>query len=100
MRVEIRDQDIFQKKDRVVARRVAGEFFLIPIKGDIADLRSVFVLHGVGDAIWASLDGKKTISAIGAELVDAYDVSADKALADIKELLGNLIHAELVEKVT
>ena len=85
---------IYKRDNDVVKRRVAGETFLIPIKNRLADMRNIYVLHGVGEFIWDRLadDAEGICGAIAEE----FDVGLDEAKRDLDEFLGELVQAGLV----
>jgi hypothetical protein len=93
-RVFIRNQDI-------VSRRIAGELFLVPVKGKLADMESIFTLTSVAEYIWDRLDGEKRLDDIRNEIVARFDVGLEQADADLREFIAELLAAGLIhpEKV-
>jgi hypothetical protein len=89
----------FRKKDRIAGRRIAGESFLIPVCGRPVDMENIFVLNPLADFIWQRLDGERTLEAIVAEIVGAYEVEPEQAGADAVELIERLLANSLVEEV-
>lgn len=86
--------------DQVVVRDIAGETLLIPIRSNIAQLDSVFVLNETGKFIWENLDGSKSLHGIVTLLCDTFEVEGNEAEADVDEFVGLLASAGLVtEKV-
>lgn len=80
----------YRKSPDLVFRHIAGEFVLVPIRHDVADLEAVYTLGGVGARIWELLDGKRDGHAILAQIVQEYDVVPNEARADLVEFLGEL----------
>ena len=80
----------FVRSDRMVGRRIAGEYVLVPIMGSGADVDSIFTLNRVGAFIWENFDGRTT----GDDVVDAlgkkFDVAADQAREDYCEFVRKL----------
>jgi hypothetical protein len=89
----------FRKNEKIAARRIAGESFLIPVCGEPADLENIFVLNPIADFIWQRLDGERTLEAIVAEIVAEFDVTAKQAGADASELAGRLLANRLIDEV-
>lgn len=81
----------------VVARRVAGEMLLVPVRGDMADLKGVFALNPVGAFIWDRLDGAVDEQALVRAICEAFVVSGETALLDARALLAALRDRGLVE---
>jgi hypothetical protein len=81
---------LYHKSPDLVFRQIAGEFVLVPIRHDVADLEAVYTLGGVGARIWELLDGERDGHAILGQIVQEYDVTPDEAEADLTEFLGEL----------
>lgn len=86
----------FKKTEGLVTRRIAGEVFIVPVKGKIADLRCLFVLNPVGECIWEEIDGLQTTDPIVESVLKRFNVSREKAIADISEFIGQLREAGLL----
>jgi hypothetical protein len=80
----------FIRSERIVGRRIAGEYVLVPIMGSGAEVDSIFTLNRVATFIWERLDGRAT----GADLVGAlekkFDVDAERARTDYCEFVEKL----------
>ena len=81
----------------MVQREVAGETFLVPIHGHIADLQELFVLNEVGRYLWDRLDGERSLEDLVSDVFVAFDVTEDQARRDTMVFLGQLSTAGLVE---
>jgi len=89
----------YLRKENVVKREIAGEFFLIPVCGTPVDMDNVFILNPLADLIWQRLDGEHSLEAIVAEIVEEFDVTAGQAGADAAEFVGRLLANNLVEEL-
>jgi len=89
---------VLRRVDDVVQREVAGEVFLVPIRGHLADLQELFVLSETGLAVWERLDGTLTTPELAAGLVAEFDVDENQALRDTEAFLEQLREAGLVEE--
>ena len=85
--------------ETVVMREIAGETFLVPIRGTLAELQDLFVLNAVGQWVWERLDGAHTAEDLQTEACSAFDVTADVARADVDAFLVDVLEAGLVEEV-
>jgi hypothetical protein len=81
---------VFEKTDNIVARRIAGELFLVPISGDLANMQRIFTLTAVAEFIWEKLDGRMDLNDIRRNVLDRFDVPEEQAEADIKEFVTEL----------
>jgi len=88
---------VYRKKDDLLARRIAGETIIVPIRGKLADMQNIFALNPVGELIWELLDGSRNVGQIGAAVVDEFDVDADSASNDVAAFVACLLEAVLIE---
>jgi len=91
---------VFARSARIVGRRIAGEYVLVPLVTHGADLDAIYNLNAVGAFIWERLDGRTPGSGIVSALTDAFAVDADRARADYLEFLGQLQTLGAVEPAT
>jgi len=89
---------VYARREGVVLREVAGEHLLVPIRKDVADLKAIFALNGVGLRIWELLDGERPLGGVLAALVERFDVPAEEAEADLRSFVARLEAAHLVER--
>ncbi len=88
---------LFARASSVVAREIAGETFLVPVKGRLADLQRVFVLNRVGGFVWECLDEGRTAEEVALAVMGRFEVEVGIARADVERFLGELRAAGLVE---
>jgi len=80
----------------VVARRVAGEYLLVPVRSGAARMDYIFTANEIGSFIFRLLDGRRDARAI-ARLVSAeYEVDEEQAHRDAQEFLSELLDLGLV----
>jgi hypothetical protein len=87
---------VFIRNGDVISRKIADEFFLIPVKGKIADMENIYALTAVAEYIWDRLDGRKSLNEIRNNVVDRFDVEYEQAESDIREFITALIGAGLI----
>jgi hypothetical protein len=74
------------RSERVAARKVAGEMVIL-----CADDSSLYVLNGVGTAVWEAADGRTPLSAIVDDIIcREYDVDRESARRDVDEFVNAL----------
>lgn len=83
----------------VVDRRVAGETFLVPVRGRLADLKGLYALNEVGSFLWERIDGQADAAALARAVEASFEVAPEVAAADTAELLAALRQHGLVEEV-
>jgi hypothetical protein len=89
---------VFQKTDNIVSRRIAGELFLVPISGDLANMQRIFALTAVAEFIWEKLDGRMNLDEIRRDVLGRFDVPEEQAEADIKEFVAELLNEGLARE--
>jgi hypothetical protein len=86
------------RKADVVQREVAGEVFLVPIRGHLADLQELFVLNETGSWIWERLDVSGcAFDDLVQGLVSEFEVDEDTARRDVEIFARQLVESGLGE---
>jgi hypothetical protein len=85
------------RKDGVVQREVAGEVFLVPIRGHLVDMQELFVLNETGRWIWERLEGAFSLADLMSGMVAEFEVDEATASRDIEGFVGNLVEAGLAQ---
>lgn len=88
----------YRQTTNIVARAIAGDTMLVPIRGRLADLRRVFLLEGAGGFVWRQLASPVSVTEIAERLSEEYEVSATDAMEDVRGFLAALETAQLVAK--
>jgi len=86
----------YKKENDFVTRNIKGETIIVPVKGHVSDLDSIYTLDEVGTFIWQFLDGQTSIKQIVKTVCNEYDISPEEAEKDIIELVGSLEKAGLI----
>lgn len=89
--------EVFARSARIVGRRIAGEYVLVPLVTHGADLDAIYNLNAVGAFIWERLDGRTSGAGIVSALTEAFAVDPDRAEADYLEFLSKLRDLNAVE---
>ena len=84
------------KKTDCVARDIAGETVIVPVRDNVGDLDSIYTLNDMGATIWRMIDGRTTVAEIVAAVCAAYDVAANEAAKDVADFLDSLEAAGLI----
>lgn len=93
-------QKVFRKNQAVVSRKIAGELFLVPIKGNLADMQRLFALNASGEFIWQEIDGQKRLEEIRSSLMDNFNVTSEAAETDIHEFITELLREDLASELS
>jgi hypothetical protein len=91
--------DVFARSDRIVGRRIAGEYVLVPLVGRGADADFIYTLNRVAAAMWESLDGKATGEDVVRVVVERFEVDSVQAARDFLDLMEKLESIEVVRRM-
>jgi hypothetical protein len=83
----------------MIGRKILGETLLVPIRGELADLRRIFALNPVAQHIWEALDGVRDLARVCESIVVRFEVDPAQAEADVVEFVGQLSGAGLIVEV-
>lgn len=81
---------IYARSERMVGRRIADEYLLVPIVGRGAEVEAIYNLNTIAAFIWEQLDGKTPGEAIVRAIATRYDVDDEAAGADYRTFIGQL----------
>ncbi|MBI9082900.1 MAG: PqqD family protein [Desulfobacterales bacterium] len=90
----------YDKRPDIIFREVAGENLLVPIRGDLADMRRIFSINAVGGCVWELLDGQRSMKRIVEAVCDRFDApDPDQVKADVLAFVSGLLEAQLAFEV-
>ncbi len=81
----------------VVARVVAGETLIVPVRAKVGDLASIYSFNGTGTLIWKLLETPKTVAELATAIAQEYEVEREQAERDVVEFVGEMKAVGLVE---
>jgi hypothetical protein len=74
----------------IVARRVADECILVPIRRRSEDVESIYTLNEVAAFVWELLDGQRRFDDLRDAVVAEFEVERDQAESDLAAFLEQL----------
>jgi hypothetical protein len=83
----------------VVSRVIAGETLVVPIRGSVGDLASIYSLNAVGSTIWQALERPKAVNELAVMLESEYEVSSDQAKEDVEKFVEEMRSNGLVVSI-
>jgi hypothetical protein len=90
-------EQLFTRSRSVVSRVVAGETLIVPVRGKVGDLASIYSFNGTGSLIWQLLDAPRSLP----ELIDAveseYEVGQEQAQKDVTQFLNDMRSVGLLD---
>lgn len=84
------------KKDFIL-RKVADSYVVVPVGKMTLDFNGIINLNETGAFLFGLLQNGAEREELIAKMLDEYDVSADKAAADIDKFLEKVKEADVLE---
>ncbi|MDP6525610.1 MAG: PqqD family protein [Kiritimatiellia bacterium] len=82
---------VLKKADNVIARHIADETLLVPIRGKLVDMQKLYALDSTAEFIWKVIDGEKSLADIRDAVVAEFDVAEEQAEHDLHEFVDALL---------
>jgi hypothetical protein len=93
---DIKEQS-FTRSQSVVARVIAGETLIVPVRAKVGDLASIYSFNRTGSLIWKLLESPRTVAELASAVAREYDVDVAHAEQDVTEFIGEMKAVGLVE---
>jgi hypothetical protein len=90
----------YVRSDSVVSRVIAGETLVVPIRGSVGDLASIYSLNAVGSTIWLALEKPKAVAELVGVVESEYEVSSAQAQQDVAKFLEEMRSNNLVVPIS
>lgn len=84
-------------KDKIVLRKIANNWVVLPLAASTFDLNGVLKLNDTGALLWQKLEQGANFDALVDTMLSEYDVTRDVAEADVKAFLQKLADAGCIE---
>jgi hypothetical protein len=95
--VAVNRDGVYRPSEDLVVREIEGQLILIPIAAGIGDMEDeLYSLNDSARAVWAKLDGTRTVATVVDELATEYAASPDKIGDDVLGLLAELVKRRMV----
>jgi hypothetical protein len=91
------DEQIFIRSQSVVSRVVAGETLIVPVRGKVGDLASIYSFNGTGSLIWKMLETPRRIGELVVAVANEFEVERARAEEDVKRFVREVLSVGLVE---
>ena len=93
----MQSQGTLVRSESVVARIVAGETLIVPVRSKVGDLASIYSFNHTGTLIWKLLASPRTMSELVSAVAREYDVDFSVAESDVVAFVNELKKVGLVE---
>ena len=75
-------------RESVVARVVAGETLIVPVRAKVGDLASIYSFNGTGSLIWKLLESPRTVAELATAVAQEYEVEPAQAERDVTDFVS------------
>ena len=90
-------EEILVRSESVVARVVAGETLIVPVRAKVGDLASIYSFNGTGTLIWKLLSSPKSVAELAAAVAEEYEVDPAQVERDVTSFVNEMKTVGLVE---
>ena len=87
----------YRQNSNIVERIVAGEHLLVPVSGDVVDMRRLFSLNQTARTAWKALEHAVTEDQVVEAITSEFNVEVGVARSDVKDLLAALQAQKLIQ---
>jgi len=91
---------VYMKNPEYIQRDVAGECILVPIRRNLTESNSIYVLNETGAVLWQRIDGTRSLRTITDEFAQEYNVTTEQLYHDFQTLLVDLLSIHAIDEVT
>jgi len=85
------------RDESVVARLIGQEFLLVPTRGNVAELNSIYILNETAGRMWELLDGQRSLREICDAIIDEFDVTREQVERDLTDFIAKLEEVKVVK---
>src|SRR6266478_7940470 len=92
--------NVYRRSSAVVSRRISGETLVVPIRGKVGDLASIYSFNEAGSVLWAALEQPASLETLAAVLCQSFEVELDDARQDAHSFVEEMTVAGLLSAVS
>src|ERR1700704_1482868 len=94
------EQSAYRRSSAAVSRHISGETLVVPIRGKVGDLASIYSFNEAGSALWAALEHPASLETLAAILCQSFEVERDDARRDAGSFVDEMQAAGLLSAVS
>lgn len=84
------------RSQSVVARVVARETLIVPIRSNVGDLASIYRFNATGTLVWKLLQSPRTVDDLATAVAAEYEVDLAEAERDVRRFVNEMRSVGLV----
>jgi hypothetical protein len=90
-------EETLVRSQAVIARVVAGETLIIPVRDRVGDLASIYSLNSTASLLWKLLGSPRTVAQLAMALAQEYKVEPEMVQGDVADFLNEMMAVGMVE---
>jgi len=90
------EASVYRRSQSVVSRQIAGETLVVPIRGRVGDLASIYSFNETGSVLWNALEHPRTLESLTSLLCQSFDVGQLDARRDVDAFVREMEAAGLL----
>jgi hypothetical protein len=94
------ESSLYRRSMAVVSRQISGETLVVPIRGKVGDLASIYSFNEAGSVLWAALEQPRSLENLAAMLCQSFEVGLDDARQDADVFVREMQAAGLLSAVS
>ena len=96
---EVPELSVYRRSTSVVSRQISGETLVVPIRGKVGDLASIYSFNEAGSVLWAALEQPRSLENLTSALCQSFEVEWDAAQRDADAFVREMQAAGLLSAV-
>ncbi|MBN1255267.1 MAG: PqqD family protein [Deltaproteobacteria bacterium] len=101
MKAKINLDATYVQSEDLVSREIEGELIIVPLVAGMGDMEDeLFTLNETGRAVWAKLDGKKSLKTVAKELSAEFEAPPGEIERDVTGLAEELLKRKMIVKAS
>src|SRR5271155_2205833 len=89
----------YERSQDLVSRSVAGETLIVPVRGGVGDLNSIYTLRNVSQLIWQMVGEGRSFGEMVEDITKEYEFPNEQAEQDLDRFLDEMLSEKLIHRV-
>jgi hypothetical protein len=88
----------YVQSQAVVSRVIGGETLVVPVRGGVGDLASIYTFNETGTFLWEALSEAASARELACRIEREYEINPQVAQADVKSFLSEMCAVGLIDQ--
>jgi coenzyme PQQ synthesis protein D (PqqD) len=91
--------ELYVRSRAIVSRLIGGETLILPVRGNVGDLTSIYTLNETATKLWEALETPKSFKDLRDVICRQYDLSREHAEEDVAIFIREICSLGLADVV-